>query len=76
MIYLATLKVSENSGGRQDGRQKQKPSGKLFIHIKQQISVRQATKISNEMFHAGLFEFNLILFRVLQIKSIPRHLYG
>ena len=51
------------------------------IHLyQQQISVKKAQKCINGIFKASLFEWNFVLFKILQIKNIPalhcKHAYS
>ena len=42
------------------------------IHpYQQQINIKQAQKCINGIFKASLFEWNFVLFKILQIKNIP-----
>ena len=48
----------------QDTLRKRKPCRKLFIHISK-------SKCINGIFKASLFEWNFVLFKILQVKNIP-----
>ena len=55
----------------QDAWRKRKPCRKVFIHISNKSASNKLKKCINGIFKASLFEWNFVLFKILQTENIP-----
>ena len=65
----------------QDALRKRKPCRNLFIHISNKSASNQLKNVSiHGIFKASLFQWNFVLFKILQINNIPvlycKHAYS
>ena len=66
--------ISTAGKAQQDARQKRKRSWKLLIHISNKSASIKPKDVPTKSLKI-LFEINLTLFKILQIKNIPSHLF-